>query len=273
MRMRTLVCLILGLTAAALLGACAATGDAPIEAINPTGTEMVAASKTQPPQVYRFYVGDELSIRAVNRPELTIPARVDPYGYIAYPYLGQVYVKDLNSQEVAERLTRGLQEGGYYNRVQINVSLIAAKEQFVHILGEVKKPGPLPVAGNVSLLNAIGIAGGPTYDAEMSTVMFIRGSQSPPGVVKLDLSALGDPRSKNPNIPNFTLIPGDVIYVPDSVIASVQRFFNRMYDIIRTVVALESGVILYDNFERALTGRAPANSGGNTNTIIITPSK
>lgn len=271
MRMRTLVGLIWWSTAVALLGACAATGNAPIEATNPTGVEMVAPSEVQPRQEYRFYPGDELSVTAVNRPELAVAnARVDPYGYITYPYLGQVYVKNLTSQEVAERLTRGLQEGDYYNRAVLSVSYVASKEQFVYVLGEVKKPGPVPIAGSVPLLDAIAKAGGQTYDAEMSTVLWIRGSQSPPGVVKLDLKALGDPRSSDPKIPNFTLIPGDVIYVPDSVIVSVQRFFNRMYDILRPVVLLEQGIVLYDSAERVLSGRYPDRSSL-SQTIIITP--
>jgi protein involved in polysaccharide export with SLBB domain len=272
MRMRTLVCLILEATAVALLSACAATGDAPIEAANSTGAELVKPAETREPQHYRFYPGDELSVMAVNRPELTVAhIRVDPYGYITYPYLGQVYVKNLSPQEVGERLTRGLQEKDYYKQVALGVSFVASKEQFVYILGEVKTPGPIPIAGEISLLDAIGRAGGKTYDAEMSTVMFIRGSQSPPGVVKLNLAALGDPSSKDPNIPNFTLIPGDVIYVPDSVITSVQRFFNRMYDIIRPVVALETGIVLYDSVERVLSGRYPDPTGRNNSTTIIVP--
>ena len=43
--------------------------------------------------------------QSASRPELSIAsARVDPYGYIAYPYLGQVSVKDLTAQEVADRV-------------------------------------------------------------------------------------------------------------------------------------------------------------------------
>lgn len=269
MRLRTFAWLIWSSTIFALLGGCAATGSEPIEATNPTGGEMVAPTKVPAPQQYRFYPGDELSVTAVNRPELTVTTRVDPYGYIAYPYLGQVYVKDLTSHEVAERLTQGLQKGEYYNRLALGVSFVASKEQYVYVLGEVKKPGPVSIIGSVSLLEALGKAGGQTYDAEMSTVLWIRGRESPPGVVKLNLAALGDPRISNANIPNLQLIPGDVVYVPDSVIVSVERFFNRMYNILRPVVLLEQGIVLYDSAERVLSGRYPP--PGNSQTIIITP--
>jgi hypothetical protein len=61
------------------------------------------------------------------------------------------------------------------------------------------------------------------------------------------------------------LIPGDVIYVPDSPIASVQRFMNRMFDIFRPVVDLGTGVVLYQGL---LQNRYP-NGGGTA--IIVSP--
>lgn len=227
---------------------------------------MVKPVDAHVPQKYRFFPGDELSVSAVGRPELSVTAtRVGPDGYISYPYLGQVRVKGLTAQEVAERLTWGLKEGNYYKRVALTVSFIASGQQYVYVLGEVQKPGPIAIAGSVSLLDAIGGAGGQTYDAEMSTVLWIRGSQTPPGVVRLNLSALGSPYSSNPSIPHLMLIPGDVIYVPDSPIASVQRFMNRMFDIFRPVVDLGTGVVLYQGL---LQNRYP-NGGGTA--IIVSP--
>lgn len=271
MRFREIVWSAWWLAAAALLGACAATGDTPVEASNPTGKEMMAEAEarpaeTRPPLVYRFYPGDELTVNAVNRPELAVTARVDPYGYIAYPYLGQVSVKNLSPQEVAERLARGLEEGGYYTRPLLHVSLVASKEQFVYILGEVKKPGAIPLIGSLTFLDAIGKAGGQTYDAEMSTVLWIRGRLSPPGVVKINLKDLGDPRRREPQIPNLTMIPGDVLFIPDSVIVSVERFMIRMLNIIRPVVELERGIVLYPDVESVLRGEPT--SARNINIIV-----
>lgn len=268
MRMFTLARLFCCSAAAVLLAACAAQGLTPVEASNPGGKEMIAAAEAQPPQIYRFFPGDELAVTAVNRPELTVTAKVDPYGFIAYPYLGQINVKNLTSEEVAVRLSRALQEGGYYNRTQISVSFVASKEQFVYVLGEVKKPGEIAISGSISLLAAIGKAGGQTYEAEMSTVLWMRGRQSPPGVVKLDLQSLGDPRGGDARIPNLTLLPGDIVYVPDSVIASVERFMRRILTIISPVIALEQGIVLYPDVEAALRGGGGGGGGQNINIIV-----
>ena len=94
MRLRMLACSIGPAILAILLSACTTT-TAPIEAANANGGELVTPTRPQTqPEHYRFYPGDELSVRAVNRPELTITTRVDPYGYIVYPYIGPVLVKD-----------------------------------------------------------------------------------------------------------------------------------------------------------------------------------
>lgn len=263
----TIVRYLMPAVMAALLAACAATGTEPLEATNAGGGEMV---QTAQPEVYRFHPGDELAVSAVNRPELSVTTRVDPYGYINFPYLGLVPVKGLTAPEVVERLTRGLQEGDYYKRVTLTVSFVSSREQFVYVLGEVKKPGPIPINGSITLLDAIGIANGPTHDAEMSTVMWVRGRQSPPGAVKVNLASFGDPKAIDPKIPNLRLIPGDVVYVPDSTLASTQRFFNRMFDIIRPFVALETGIVLWNDVELTLRGDYPRNTN-NATTIIVNP--
>jgi polysaccharide export outer membrane protein len=261
-------CLILVL--AVLLSGCAAKGATPIEASNVAGEEMVKNDEASAAgTVYRFYPGDELSITAVNRPELSVSAKVDPYGFIAYPYLGQVNVKNLSAYEVAARLSGALQEQGYYNRTQISVAYVSSKEQFVYVLGEVKKPGEIPISGSIPLLVAIGKAGGQTYDAEMSTVLWIRGRQSPPGVVKLDLEQLGNPRSSKPVLPNLVLSPGDVIFIPDSVIASVERFMGRIMNILQPIVELERGIVLYPDVEAVL--RSGSRGGGSQTINIVVP--
>jgi len=259
---------LLSSAAAVLLAACAATGLEPVEPVNTSGAEMVQSSV---PDIYRMHAGDEITITAVNRPELSLSTRIDPQGYIQYPYIGQVLLRDLTADEVVQLLTRKLQEGEYFRRVNLTVSFVGSKEQFVYVLGEVKKPGPIPINGSIPLLSALGIAGGQTYDAEMSTVMWIRGRENPPGAVKMNLGALGDPKSENPSIPNFRLVAGDIVYIPDSTLAASQRFFNRMFDIIRPFVALETGIILMNDVEDTIHGDYHKNRSNNSNTIIINP--
>jgi polysaccharide export outer membrane protein len=261
-----------GFAIAVLLSACAATGVEPVEAVNDAGKEMIAEPLAQAqPQTYRFHPGDELAIRAVNRPELTLSSvRVDPYGNISFPYLGDINVRNLSPSEVSDRLSRGLLEGGYYTRTEFSVSLVSSKGQYVYVLGEVKSPGPIAITGNIPLLAAIGRAGGQTYNAEMSTVLWIRGGLTPPGVVKFDMNALGDPRAKDAKVPNIVLAPGDIVYIPDSVIASIERFFGRMYNIFRAILVLEQGIAIYPDVEDALANRTRG-GGGNTVNIVFPP--
>lgn len=158
------------LTAVALLGACAATGDTPVEAINPTGKEMMTEAR--------------------------------PAGW-----------------------ARGLEEGAITRARCFTFPWLLPKSSSPMSWRSEETRGNTP--RSLTLLDAIGKAGGQTYDAEMSTVLWIRGRQSPPGVVKINLKDLGDSRMREPQIPNLTMIPGDVLFIPDSVIVSVERFMIR----------------------------------------------
>lgn len=250
-----------------LLSGCSFSADIPTPTpINEQG-QQVLASKETIPGGYRFYPGDEISIISVRRKELSMTVTVDPYGKIMYPYVGEVQAQGLTASELSERLNEALIATAHYRDPQLVVGLTSSREQIVYILGEVNRPGPIPITGKINLLEALGRAGGKTYDAEMATVWFIRGSQSPPGVVKLDLDAMYDPKSDVP-ILNVPMIAGDVLYIPDSIIASVERFFVRLGHIIGPIVDLERGIALWPLVEDVLQGKDPRES----TVIVRTPS-
>jgi polysaccharide biosynthesis/export protein len=76
----------------------------------------------------------------------------------------------------------------------------------VRVVGEVTKPGEVLVPPNSSLSSAVAIAGGPTEDARLREVSFIR--LNPAGEIErqtLDLRDLSD---------NYQIQDGDVIIVP-----------------------------------------------------------
>jgi polysaccharide export outer membrane protein len=89
------------------------------------------------------------------------------------------------------------------------VTSIAPRELQVQVMGEVKQAGTvtLPARTN-SVLNAIGLAGGPTNEADVANIVVARLDRS--GKVErtpLDLNRLADGRQ------NFTMRNGDVILI------------------------------------------------------------
>lgn len=89
----------------------------------------------------------------------------------------------------------------------------------VRVVGEVTRPGEVQVPPNSSLSSAVAIAGGPTVDARMSEVNFIRlNDQGQIERQEIDLSNLTD---------THQVQEGDVIIVPKKSSSSVVDFAGR----------------------------------------------
>jgi len=83
----------------------------------------------------------------------------------------------------------------------------------VRVVGEVKKPGEIQVPPNSSLSSAVAIAGGPTVDARLRQVAFIRmNEQGKAARQTVDLQNLTD---------TYQVQDGDVIIIPKKTSSSI----------------------------------------------------
>jgi len=108
---------------------------------------------------------------------------------------------------------------------------------YVHIWGQVNKPGLYLVSDGTDVVALVSLAGGPTEGARLNKVSLVRSGRSSHGVVGVDLkkyAAGGDP-SKIP-----VLEPGDTVIVPSTF---WQRFMR--FGTILSVAALFANVIVY----------------------------
>jgi polysaccharide biosynthesis/export protein len=100
----------------------------------------------------------------------------------------------------------------------------------VRVVGEVTAPGEVQVPPNSSLSSAVAIAGGPTEDARLRQVAFIR--LSPEGTVErqtIDLRDLSD---------SYQVQDGDVIIVPKRGSASLVDFAGRVFSPLGAILNL-----------------------------------
>jgi len=96
--------------------------------------------------------------------------------------------------------------GGEIDPRLVSRSSIAPETVRVRVVGEVVNPGEVAVPPNSSVSSAVAIAGGPTGDAELDDVVFVRMTET--GEIErhdLDLSNLMD---------EFQVQDGDVVIVP-----------------------------------------------------------
>jgi len=100
----------------------------------------------------------------------------------------------------------------------------------VRVVGEVKKPGEIQVPPDSSLSSAVAIAGGPTVDARLSRVAFVRmNEEGRIGRQVIDLRDLID---------NYQVQDGDVIIVPKKGSSSVIDFAGRLFSPLGTILNL-----------------------------------
>lgn len=116
--------------------------------------------------------GDQLRISVWGHSELTTQAQVRPDGYVTFPLVGDRMADGLTPQELSRDLQQLL--GEFVVDPQVTVEVTKFRTIHVQVLGEVKSPGFFSLEANSRMMDAIGIAGGGTTNADFSKVSLIR---------------------------------------------------------------------------------------------------
>ena len=91
---------------------------------------------------------------------------------INFPVLGELSVKDKTTKDLENDIKKRLVDGGFLINPNITVRLLNAK---VTILGEVNMPGTFSFTeNNISLLQALGLAGDLTINGSREDVVVLR---------------------------------------------------------------------------------------------------
>jgi polysaccharide export outer membrane protein len=111
--------------------------------------------------------GDLLALIVYQHPELSGTYLIDPRGYVNTP-IGSFRVAGLAPGELHERFEKEMSP-----RI-VNPVFSVAVQIRVFVIGEVGRPGLLPVEPGTSLLQMLAIAGGPTPRADLRHTNVIR---------------------------------------------------------------------------------------------------
>lgn len=183
-------------------------------------TEEWPVSEYEP--TVKLQPGDEIQIRFREVPELDETQTIRPDGKISLQLIDEVVVANLTPEEVDAKLTK-LYENDLVNPV-LTVIVRRLDNAQVFVLGSVKNSGPITMSGRLTLLEAIGAAGGlDETSAHAETTIIIRheGNRRFARLVDLEV-ALSQPESEP-----FYLAPRDVIIVPEKKIVSINRWIDQ----------------------------------------------
>jgi len=164
---------------------------------------------------YHIQPMDVLTISVHDQPNMTTKTRVTNDGYISFPLLGKVKAGGQTVQELEGFLKTEL-EKSYLVSAQVLVFIEQYHPRKVSIVGEVMRPGKynMPEEKDMTLLEAIALAGGFTKDASIGSVKVMRRLENGKQVViKVNVKDITVKGRKEKDI---LLQPDDAIVVPES---------------------------------------------------------
>lgn len=166
------------------------------------------------PEDYRLSVNDLLDFRIFQEPEFDAVIRIAGDGTAIFPMIGRVHVADKTVAEATE-LLRQRYMSGFLTNPQVNLTVRTYARKLFTILGQVQRPGTYPIEGSesVSLLQAIGMAGGYTRIANPSKVILKRREGEKENVYEFNAKKMARSGADS----TFRILPGDVITVSESV--------------------------------------------------------
>lgn len=153
---------------------------------------------------------DVFEVRVYKEPDLSGIYRVDTDGFIVFPMLGKVKVEGLTPNKVSEYLERHL--ANYLVNPYVSVYIKEFNSKKIFIFGQVGKPGTFRYEDNMTIIQAITLAGGLTPRSASNRTIVTRIIEGKEYQVVVPVKDIGEGKKKN-----FMLIPGDIIFVPDAL--------------------------------------------------------
>jgi polysaccharide export outer membrane protein len=163
---------------------------------------------------YKLSPNDLVDFRVFQEPELDSVVRISGEGQANFPLIGVVALGGKTTGEAIEVL-KSRYRNGYLINPQISLTVRSYAKKLFTVLGQVQKPGSYDIIGTsqITLLQAIGMAGGYTKIADSSNVTIKRVEDGREQVLKFNAK-----RMLRGDDPTALLVkPGDVISVGESL--------------------------------------------------------
>ncbi|MBI2216426.1 MAG: SLBB domain-containing protein [Candidatus Rokubacteria bacterium] len=162
---------------------------------------------------YRIGPDDQLAVSLWDNRDVDLVVAVRPDGKISLPLVGEVQAGGLTVNELTASLTTAYRR--FVEQAHVTVMVKEIKSRTVYFVGGVAKPGPYQLNRELTLLQAISVAGGLTSIADLESSFVLRGKEKIP-VDFIKLLQQGDVSQ------NVVLAPGDTIVVPVAEVVYVQ---------------------------------------------------
>lgn len=202
--------------AGSLIAACADTRGGILPYDKQLGTPDVQHFETLG-EDYKIAPMDTVTIKVFRMDDLSGDYTVDLAGHLSMPLIGEINAANLTTAQLDEELTDKLGQK-YLEHPDVSVGIKSSTSHVVTVDGAVTQGGSFPVAGPITLIQAVAYAHGTSEDANARRVAVFRTVGGERQAAAFDLTAIRRGEAKDP-----TIYPGDIVVVDGSSIKSVQK--------------------------------------------------
>ena len=169
---------------------------------------------------YRICLSDVLDVTFPFTPEFNQTVTVQPDGFIALSGLGAVQVAGKSVSEANELIR--VSAAKILHDPIVNIVLKEFEKPFFIASGEVARPGKYELKSEITLTQAVAIAGGFTESSKHSAVfVFRRVANNWVELKKVDVKSMLSTANLSEDL---HLQPGDMFFVPQNRFSKVKRF-------------------------------------------------
>ncbi|MBJ80040.1 MAG: polysaccharide biosynthesis protein [Myxococcales bacterium] len=171
----------------------------------PTG-----APVAQPMSLPTLGPGDVIEVRVFREEDLSGTYRVGSDGTFNFPLIGTTKIAGLTPNQSSQKIQNDLKAFLVDPQVSIFIKEFNSKKVFV--FGEVQRPGTFNYENRMNIIQAITLAGGFAKFADRNGTFVTRLIEGQEKRIQVSVRAIGEGKK-----PNFSLEPGDIVYVPQSM--------------------------------------------------------
>ena len=178
---------------------------------------------------YRIGAQDLLEIQVFGIDELKREVRVNSHGAISLPLIGPVVVAGLTGEQ-AESFIAAKYAKDYLQDPQVSVFIKEFTSRRITLEGAVAKPGIYPVRGEITLMQAIAMAGGQGQLPDLHEVMVYRREGGEKKILTYDLDKIRAGEVEDPSLINEDIVvvkraPARVV-LRDSIFGDIINILN-----------------------------------------------
>jgi polysaccharide export outer membrane protein len=158
---------------------------------------------------YRLHAGDSVTVSAWKELDLQRKVMIRPDGRFSFPLAGEVQAAGRTADEVRLDIESKLKK--YIPEAVVTVIVEDFSGNRIYVIGQVNKPGMFIMNPQLTVLQALSLAGGSTPFAKLDNISILRGTGAAQKSLPFRYNQVVDGKSLQQNI---TLESGDVVVVP-----------------------------------------------------------